>query len=136
MSAGACIAFIAGATIMVLPTATITLSWTHSVEKTRWEEDYVASAAGVNIVEARIEALGAGMEPPASAARKGKWWHYQPALPSLSSVDLANSMIGGGYTVCWDGQCRPLGSVLPRGQQVSLTASVCLTAGRNDPARN
>src|SRR3546814_11278715 len=69
----ACIALVAGAAVVVLPTPTITLAWMHTVEKTRWEEDYLASTAGVAITEARIEAIGAGMEPPASAIREGRW---------------------------------------------------------------
>lgn len=129
MSAGSCIALAAGASLVVLPSQTMTLAWTHTVEKTSWEEDYAATADGVAIVEARIEAVGAGMEPPASAVRKGRWWHYQPALPSLPSVDLANSSFAGGYTVCWDAQCRPLDSIMPRGEQISIIPSDCSAAG-------
>lgn len=136
MSAGACIALAAGASLVVLPSQTMTLTWTHTVEKTSWEEDYAASADGLAIVEARIEAVGAGMEPPASAVRNGRWWHYHPRLPRLSSVDLANSTFGGGYTVCWDSQCRPLDSIMPRGENVSIITSDCSAAGHRGPNRN
>jgi hypothetical protein len=64
-----CITLAAAAGFVVLPTQSVTLNWLHTVEKTTWEEDYAASAAGVTITEARIEAFGAGMEPPASAVR-------------------------------------------------------------------
>ena len=126
MIAGACIALATGASLVVLPTRTITLGWTHTVEKTRWEEDYAASASGVAITEARIEAVGAGMEPPSSAIREGRWWRYRPSLPRLPSVDLANSTFAGGYSHCWNSECRPLAAILPRGEPVSITVSECV----------
>ncbi|HEX6004380.1 MAG TPA: DUF1850 domain-containing protein [Burkholderiales bacterium] len=120
-----CIALAAGASQVILPAPKITLGWTHTVERTRWEEDYAASAGGVKILEARIEAFGAGMEPPASAVRRGKWWHYRPALPTLREVSLANSSFAGGYSVCWNGACRPLNSIVPGGRQVAISARRC-----------
>lgn len=120
----ACISIVAGLAT-VLPTATVTLAWTHSVERTRWEEDYRASADGVTITEARIEAFGAGMEPPASAAREGRWWRYRPALPPMPVVGLANSAFAGGYSLCWDGTCRSLSAIVPQGQPVTITAAEC-----------
>ncbi len=125
MIASACIALATGAALVVLPTRTITLGWIHTVEKTRWEEDYAASPDGVAITEARIEAIGAGMEPPSSAIRDGKWWRYRPLLPSLPSVDLANSTFAEGYSLCWNSECRPLAAIAPRGQPVSIAVSEC-----------
>ncbi|HEY9566964.1 MAG TPA: DUF1850 domain-containing protein [Thalassobaculum sp.] len=124
----ACIALVAGAAVVVLPTPTITLAWMHTVEKTRWEEDYQASTAGVAITEARIEAIGAGMEPPASAIREGRWWRYKPSLPVLPSVVLANSTFADGYSLCWSTECRPLAVIAPQGEQVAITASECTRA--------
>lgn len=124
----ACIVLVAGAAIVVLPTPTITLAWTHTVEKTRWEEDYVASIEGVAITEARIEAIGAGMEPPASAIREGRWWRYKPSLPILPSVVLANSTFADGYSLCWSTECRPLAVIAPQGEQVAIGASECTQA--------
>src|SRR5690606_34233299 len=121
----ACIALVAGAAVVVLPTPTMTLAWTHTVEQTRWEEDYLASAAGVTITEARIEAVGAGMEPPASAVRDGGWWRYEPPLPVLPSVVLANSTLAERYSLCWSTGCRPLAAIAPRGQRVAITAAEC-----------
>ena len=53
----------AGATIR-LGTIALTLAWTHSIEKTRWEEDWRATPAGLVLEEDRIQSTGAGMEPP------------------------------------------------------------------------
>ena len=127
-----CITLAAGA-LVVLPTQSITLSWLHSVEKTTWEEDYAASAAGVAITEARIEAFGAGMEAPASAVRDGRWWRYRPSV-ARTSVDLANSTFAGGYTICWNSTCRPLASIVTRGEPVSITSSPCADARASFPA--
>jgi hypothetical protein len=129
-----CITLAAAAAFVVLPTQSVTLSWLHTVEKTTWEEDYAASAAGVTITEARIEAFGAGMEPPASAVRDGRWWRYRPSVARMS-VDLANSAFGGGYTICWNSTCRPLASIVARGEPVSITSSPCADAGAPFPAR-
>ena len=123
-----CIALVAGAAFIVLPTPAATLIWTHTVEKTGWEEDYSASPNGITITEARIEAVGAGMEPPSFAVREGRWWRYRPSLPVLNSVQLANSAFAEGYSLCWDSECRPLSSLVPQGKQVSIVAAKC-TAG-------
>src|SRR3546814_19527297 len=98
----------------------MTLTWTHTVEKTRWEEDYSASAEGIVITEARIEAIGAGMEPPASAIREGRWWRYRPSLPTLASVELANSNFAEGYSLCWNRNCRALATVIPQAERVAI----------------
>ena len=55
----------------VLAVSAFTLSWTHSVEKTRWEEDWRVTPAGLEIVEARVKGSGAGMEPPEGAVLEG-----------------------------------------------------------------
>lgn len=123
-----CIALAAGAALIVLPTPTATLIWTHTVEQTGWEEDYAASPEGIIIVEARIEAVGAGMEPPSFAVREGRWWRYRPPLPVLNSVKLANSTFAGGYSLCWDSECRLLSSLVPHGKQVSIIAATCAAA--------
>ncbi len=78
----------AGATIR-LGTIALTLAWTHSIEKTRWEEDWRATPAGLALEEDRIQATGAGMEPPPNARFDGQWWHYKPPLPPMPSVIAA-----------------------------------------------
>ena len=44
-----------------------TLAWTHSVQKTEWEEDWQIVNTRLVIAEARVQGTGAGMEPPAEA---------------------------------------------------------------------
>ena len=58
-----------------------TLGWTHSVEHVRWEEDWRVTPAGLELVEARVQGSGAGMEPPEGARLAGGWWTWRPARP-------------------------------------------------------
>ncbi len=98
---------LAGAKQITLATAAFTLAWTHSVEKTRWEEDWVVTGQGLQIVEARIEGSGAGMEPPADAVRDGAMWRYHPHLPTLPELALARSgATGGRWSICFAGTCQ------------------------------
>lgn len=100
----------AGKTTALAVTA-FTLSWTHSVEKTRWEEQWRLTPAGLEIVEARVRGSGAGMEPPADAVLKDGWWVYRPDLPAQPQLMLAASgATGDGWELCAAGECRTLGA--------------------------
>jgi hypothetical protein len=95
----------------VLAAAAFTLSWMHSVEKTRWEEDWRITLAGLEIVEARVKGSGAGMEPPADAVLRDGWWVYAPEIPARPEIVLAASgATGSGWTVCAAGNCIELGA--------------------------
>ncbi|TIX68318.1 MAG: DUF1850 domain-containing protein, partial [Mesorhizobium sp.] len=63
----------AGKTV-TLTVAAFTLAWTHSVEKTRWQEDWKVMPSGLQIAEARIKGSGAGMEPPEGSVLRDGWW--------------------------------------------------------------
>jgi hypothetical protein len=95
-----------------LPTRDFTLAWTHSVEKTRWEEHYRVEGGRLRVVGARIEGSGAGMEPPADAVYRNGGWDYRPHVAPLAKLTLANSDYTGDYTVCWGGHCVPLARLL------------------------
>ena len=110
----------AGKTIAVAASA-FTLSWTHSVEKTRWEEDWRATAAGLHLVEARVKGSGAGMEPPEGAKLEDGWWAYSPELAPQKSLNLAASgATGGGWRLCAGGDCYEVGA--QAGDGVSISA--------------
>lgn len=95
----------------VLVVSAFTLSWTHSVEKTWWEEDWRVTPAGLKIVEARVKGSGAGMEPPDGAVLKEGWWVYQPKIPLRPKLLLAASgATNGGWTLCAAQACRELGA--------------------------
>lgn len=104
-----CVTTAAG--VLALAVADFTLSWTHSVERTEWEEHWRVTPAGLTLAEARVRGSGAGMEPPENAQLIDGWWVYTPALPPQSSLALAASgTTGGGWTLCADGACRTLGA--------------------------
>jgi hypothetical protein len=108
----------AGKTV-TLAAAAFTLSWTHSVEKTSWQENWTVGAEGLRIVEARVQGSGAGMEPPEGAVLKDGWWVYVPRIGALPRLVLAASgATGQGWTLCTDDGCMELGSAA--GEPVTL----------------
>ncbi len=94
----------------MLAGAGFTLAWTHSVEKTRWEEDWIATSRGLEVVEARVQGSGAGMEPPESAVLKNGWWTYAPRLKPQPRLVLGSSgATGQGWTLCTPSGCAVIG---------------------------
>ena len=90
----------------------VTLAWQHSVEKVRWEEDYVASEGMLVLTEARIKGTGAGMEMPTDAVLANGSWHYKPRLAALPKIYISNSELPLGYDVCWNQRCTPLRAMI------------------------
>ena len=102
----------AGAVTTVLAAAAFTLSWTHSVEKVRWEEDWVARGPALQVVEARIRGSGAGMEPPEGSRLEDGWWVYRPVVPAQEQLLLAASgATGSGWRLCASGRCLDIAEV-------------------------
>ena len=99
---------VAGVVRATLPGPEFTLAWTHSVEKTRWEETYRIDGDRLMLVTARVEGSGAGMEPPSGAQlRDGRWtWQPQSVHPELR---LTESTFTRDYTLCTGGRCADLG---------------------------
>ncbi|WP_274626610.1 DUF1850 domain-containing protein [Arvimicrobium flavum] len=110
----------AGKAITIAASA-FTLSWTHSVQKTAWAEDWQVTPAGLQLVEARIKGSGAGMEPPEGAVLENGWWTYAPGLKPQPALRLAASgATGAGWTLCAAGSCRELGTA--PGEAISIRA--------------
>ncbi len=103
----------AGAATLVVAWSAFTLSWTHSVEKTAWEEDWRISPNGLEITAARIKGTGAGMEPPHDARLEDGWWTYRPALAPLSKLVLARSEAAGDWRICGAHDCLDLRRLAP-----------------------
>lgn len=101
---------LAGVIWAQVPLTEFTLAWQHSVEKIRWEEDYLLGAAGLVLEEARVRGSGAGMEIPEDAVLRDGSWHYRPRLPALQSLRLGRSdaAAAGDYQLCSAAGCRPL----------------------------
>jgi hypothetical protein len=105
--------------------ASFTLSWEHTAERVRWEEDYRVEGYRLVLTEARVKGSGAGMEPPADAVLRDGWWHYDPGLLPLPELRLTLSSVGD-YTLCWAGRCWPLSSlVAPSEDGDILVMRVC-----------
>jgi hypothetical protein len=102
----------AGALLVSLQASAVTLAWTHSVEKTRWEEDWRRTPAGLILDEARVQGSGAGMDPPEEARLVGGFWRWRPALPPQAAIVLRRSGATADYQVCIAGACRDMGSYL------------------------
>ncbi|MBN9241729.1 MAG: DUF1850 domain-containing protein [Mesorhizobium sp.] len=105
------ICLLAGGKVTVFAAAAFTLSWTHSVEKTRWEEHWQVTPAGLQVVEARVRGSGAGMDPPEGSVFRDGWWIYRPGVgPQEKLVLAASGATGEGWTFCAQGRCTMVGA--------------------------
>jgi hypothetical protein len=120
-----CIALMANASVVVLPTDKVMLSWIHTVEDTPWEEDYVIERGALVITQARVKRSGAGMDPPGGAVWAQGWWHYVPSTGPLHEIVLANSSFASGYRLCWERRCRPLQAFFAANTFVKLVPAPC-----------
>jgi hypothetical protein len=85
-----------------------TLAWTHTIEKTRWEEDWRIEAGHLVLVEARVQGSGAGMDPPEGAVLRDGQYVWRPKLPPLPELILRRARQAGDWTLCATGRCRAL----------------------------
>ena len=106
LAGGSLVAKLAGITAF-------TLSWTHSIERLPWEEDWRIEAAELVLVEARVQGMGAGMEPPAEATLRDGAWRWRPDVPPLPEVVLRRSGATADWRLCAEGQCRALDAIVP-----------------------
>ncbi|MBX3536679.1 MAG: DUF1850 domain-containing protein [Chelatococcus sp.] len=105
---------LAAAGLMVqLGVSQVTLSWTHSVQKTVWEEDWRLTPQGLLLTQARVMGSGAGMDPPPEARREGNFWTWKPPLGPLASVAMRRSGATDDWRLCYEGRCRSLSDLLP-----------------------
>jgi len=91
----------------------VTVRWTHSVQRTVWEEDYRLHDGALQLVSARVQGTGAGMEPPPEAVLRDGAWHYTPDLPPSPVLHLRHSPYVPPYTLCTGGTCRTVPDWLP-----------------------
>lgn len=122
---GLCIALAQGGPPLArLPVTTFTLSWTHSVERVRWQEAWsIGNDHLLHAGLARISGSGAGMEPPDDARLIDGHWVYTPAIGPLDALTLANSTNTPPHRICVaGGVCDSLDALAPaaRDQPVRL----------------
>lgn len=106
-----CIA--AGMAALTLAADAFTLAWTHSVERSEWQEDWRVRGAALELAQARVRGSGAGMEPPEGAELRDGWWVYrQPlALPALR-LAVSGATVDGWRLCTADQGCRELEPLL------------------------
>lgn len=106
---------------VALPARDLTLAWTHSIERVRWEERYAVVApadtgarcaplphGALCPTQARVVGSGAGMEPAPHARWRSGGYEWAPAPTPLAALRLMHSVHAADYTLCVDGTCRPL----------------------------
>lgn len=104
-----CIA--ASGTIIALAANAFTLSWTHSVEKTLWQERWIVANGQLEVIESTVEGSGAGIYLPDNARRTAAGWTYTPSLAPLDALTLAASgMTPSPWTLCTEARCLDLGA--------------------------
>jgi hypothetical protein len=119
------LAALSGPSVWV-PGERFTLTWTHSIEKVRWEEDYTVQWLGspatpvLLATQARIRGSGAGMEPPSEAVLRDGWWHYTPAVRQPKELPLTRSGFTADFERCDADGCLPLSDWLPSDGGVTL----------------
>lgn len=98
--------------IKTLAVAAFTLAWTHSIEKTEWQEDWRVTPQGLELITARVKGSGAGMEPAPEARLVDGWFQWHPHRPPLREVVLGNSGLAGEWRLCSGGNCRSLSEIV------------------------
>ena len=88
------------------------LSWTHTIEKTEWQENWRIADGRLLLVAARVQGSGAGMEPPPEARREGNFYVWTLSLPPQAQVILRRAPEAGDWRLCAAGRCAPLGDWL------------------------
>lgn len=99
-----------GAAILHLAANSFTLSWTHSIERVAWEEDWRLTSTGLTLVQSRIKGSGAGMEPGTEATWQNGWWVSRGKVRVPHLTLAASGATQGGWTLCADGLCRDIGT--------------------------
>lgn len=113
----------AGGEVVRVATVAFTLAWTHTIERSAWEEDWRVEPAALVLVEARVKGTGAGMEPPEAARFDGTWWRWSPGL-AVPAVTLRRAAEAGDWRLCVAGACRPFGDLLAADAD-PVTMSTC-----------
>lgn len=121
------VCILAAGKVAAIAATAFTLSWTHSVEKIEWREQWAVEAGKLRVTESRVQGSGAGMDPPEGSVFEDGWWVYRPALPPQEKLLLARSgATSGGWKICASGSCMEIGA---EAAQAPVEISVCEKAG-------
>ncbi len=127
---GFCIAA-AGAAIHAAASV-FSLSWTHTVEKTLWQETWRVEESRLILTEARVKGSGAGMEPAPDARLEGGFYVWMPD-EARKKIVLRRDPHAGDWRLCAAGRCAELGEWLkPDADPVTLSPAAgedCVPTG-------
>ncbi len=93
--------------MLLTPSESFTLAWTHSVEKVEWREDWQVQSGRLVLRQASVMGSGAGMEPPPEAVLRDGRWVWQPHMV-MEEIVLARSDFTADWRLCVGGDCREL----------------------------
>lgn len=99
-----------------LPAEKITLSWTHSIERTGWQETWFVAQGGFLAGEARIKTGGSGMEPPEGSTLRAGWYYYTPEIGPVPEIVIPDSDFTAPMEICVDGRCSRLSRLARRSE--------------------
>jgi len=99
---------------VAIATTGFSLSWTHTVEKTEWREEWQVESGKLRLVEARVKGSGAGMEPPDGAGLEDGAYVWTPAVALLDRIVLRRDPHAGDWRLCAAGRCDAFGDWLGR----------------------
>ncbi len=100
---------LAGAGLAVqIATSAFTLAWTHTIERTAWEEDWRVVGDKLSLVQARVQGSGAGMEPPPEARLVNGFYAWEPEVAPVPEVVLRRAPEAGDWRLCAAGRCAAL----------------------------
>lgn len=102
-----------GAVIISIAAQQFTLSWTHSVERILWQEDWRVRGQKLTLVEARIRGTGAGIDIPEGAVLVNGVWHDSTSL-EVPALHLTISPFGRDeYQICMPNKgCQAIPKIL------------------------
>lgn len=119
---------IAGTVRATLPGDAFSIAWTHSVQRTQWEEHYRLRDGVIVLDEARVQGSGAGMEAGDDAVRRDGWWTWHPQL-RLPALNLTQSSYAGDYTICSVDGCTALARLAgPAAEGAAVVIAPCAGA--------
>src|SRR3982074_853823 len=107
--------------VKTLSIAAFTLVWTHSIEKTDWQEDWRITPQGLQLMQARVKGSGAGTEAPSDTRLVDGWFQWQPKRAAMPEVVLGNSGAAGEWRLCVAGNCRTLSEIFGHPVGVNVT---------------
>lgn len=118
--------FIASKSAACLAGLLFSLSWTHSIEKTKWVEHWQIAGDQLVLQKTFVKGSGAGIDPAPNAVLRNGWYEWESEEPlALASISLANSgLTPDNWSLCsidtvthQAGECIDFDSFKPLGTE-------------------